>query len=294
MAKARGKRTPKKKTPPNKSQRLPRLKFEFAGEPLTKAEIHYWALELNLTEQHQRLLLKSNGGIPDRPYFCRQSEDGETEQSIVDGFLGLDKRPFGPDRGTDCVAVLLRLRNELPSFSIPIAWVDRDDLLLTFHAGDRAGEVWRLRRSMLDIDADADTAIEKVAPSLFEFLHLLTQADDPYEPITLALDFPKVRGKQLDAILKQLGCKVFKYPGVTYSQTPLPPAWQWPKYRRSESDAPAFLAVEKNLTYGYAPKCEARPPGHKMLRVDVSKTQRTACLKELQAALGDHAELVDG
>jgi len=179
-------------------------------------------------------------------------------------------------------------------YALPIAYVDRDDLLLTFTFGKREGQIWLLRWNppWADEEYDPEQHVFFVADSLIEFLHLLTTTDDPYDPSTLALDSPKIRGSQLDALLKSLGCKRFRYVGVK-SQTALPPKWEWPKYRRADEDLPAIMSLEKNHTYGYAPKCDERPKGHKMLQVNVTKSQRKQCMKELMDKLGDDAVLVN-
>ena len=110
-------------------------------------------------------------------------------------------------------------------------------------------------------------------------------------PAAFALDSPGVRGQRLAAILKRAGCKQFKYRGVS-SSTPLPSAWVWPKFRRSQSRDPAFLSLEPNRVSGYASKFDERPVRHPILLVDVTQSQRSACLKELAAALGKSAVLL--
>ena len=144
----------------------------------------------------------------------------------------------------------------------------------------------------------ADRAIRKrpsiLLPSLFRCFWLLsTGCPTSIDRSPSALDSPRVRGKQFEAIVKLLGCKRFKYIGVGRSKPPPPPAWEWPKYRRSgEDELPAFLSVEKNNTEGYAPHFDDRPKGHKMLCVDVTESQRSACIRELSKALGEGAELL--
>lgn len=277
---------------------MPRLKFEHAGKPLTTAELNYWASELRLTEEHQKLLKKSNGGRPDQEYFRWQRPQDELEVMCLDRFFGFDSSPFGPERSIDCLGIMVRFRDYLPRYSVPVAALSSDDLLITFHLGPRAGQIWLFYSPHhVDVD-DPEDGIAFVANSLNEFLNMLTAPEDPYDPITIALDSPKVRGKQLAILLKSVGCEVFKYKGVMYSQVALPPAWEWPNYRRAaggleETDLPAFLAVEKNLTYGYAPKCDLRKKGHPMLRINVTKSQRKKCVKELLGLLGEHAEVVD-
>lgn len=292
---AKSKRPTKKKP---KKLPLPRLQFENSGEPLTTAELRYWASELRLTDEHQKLLKKSNGGRPDKAYFRWKNIDDELTVSHLEYFFGLDNRPFGPAREIDCLGILLRFRDYLPRFAIPVAALFGDDLLITFHAGPRAGQIWYFYSPFFAQVDNPEDGIVHVADSLVEFLHMLTAPEDPYDPITIALDSPTVRGKHLAKILKSLGCEVYKYTGVT-SQVALPPSWEWPKYGRCVDEdpdsaaLPAFLSAEKNLTYGYAPKCETRPKGHLMLRINVTKSERKACAKELLKALGDQAEVVE-
>ncbi len=271
--------------------RFPSLKFNWAGDPLSAATISYFDFLLNFPDDFKRFLRKSNGGTPDRADFTWQHPGRGPQESHVDRFFGIDTRPFGPDRGVDCIGAIVRFRDCLPQYCIPIAFVDRDDLLLTFVSGARAGQVW-LKLGVPPLvgeEHDREEGLYFVADSFAAFLNLLTKPEDEYSPATFALDSPKVRGKQLEALLKSLGCKTFKYKGVLYSQTAPPPAWEWPKYKRSQADDPAFLSVEKNHTLGHASKFDERPKGHKMLRVDVTKSQRTSCLKELAEALGDAA-----
>ncbi len=284
----------KRSRKPKTQARFPRLKCEWAGEPLTSATVNHFAHILNLTEDHQKLLRKTNGGTPDRVDFTWQSPNAEPQESHLDNFLGIDNRPFGPDRQADIISVTLSYRDYLPTSALPIAYVDRDNLLLTFTSGPRHGQIWLLIWSppFTGEKYNCDDHVFFVADSLADFLNSLSKTDDPYDPATIALDSPKVRGKQLATMLKTLGCKPFKYKGVT-SQTALPPAWQWPKYRRTDEDSPAFLSVEKNHTYGYAPKCDERPTGHKMLRIDVTKSERRQCLRDLLELIGDHGKLVD-
>ena len=135
-----------------------------------------------------------------------------------------------------------------------------------------------------------------VSPSFSKFLESLYRqvVADPYHPMTIALDAPRVRGQRLATILQSLGCKKWKYPGNP-RETVRRPAWHWPKYQSTgDVGGPAFLSLEKNRTYGFFPKFDERPEGHKMLVVNVTKSQRSACIRELTDALGKGAVLLGG
>jgi hypothetical protein len=188
-------------------------------------------------------------------------------------------------------------RDELPRFSVPIGYSDGENILLLFTQGPREGEVWIKLWDEVSINVDdpgePEDAVYFVADRFSEFLRRLYQPADKYGPVCFALDSPRVRGQKLAAILKSLGCKPFKYRGVS-SRTRLPAAWEWPKFRRSQSRDPAFLSVEPNKVYGYAPKFDERPIRHSILLVDVSESHRSACLEELEDAFGKAAVLLTG
>jgi SMI1 / KNR4 family (SUKH-1) len=285
--------------PPKKSQRTPKVKFTNRGKRLTQSQL--WQVQDILTatelpKDFERFLLTYNGGNPDPAYFdWKHSKDGIT-RSEVDSLQGIDLGPLA-ERSADCLRLAMWYRADLPRHAFPFGIVDRDNLLLLYTAGKREGQVWLLIQSELDHRPgkwpDPETATYFVAKSFTDFLNSLYELPDKYEPFTFALDSRRVRGKQLEAILKSLGCKRWKYKGV-WSATPLPPRWVWPKYRGSEEDdRPAGLSLEKNNTYGYAPHFDERPKGHKMLYVDVTESQRAACIRELSAALGEGAVLLE-
>jgi hypothetical protein len=245
--------------------------------------------------EYERFLRKYNGGRPEPAHFRWRDEHGERESEVY-SFLGISPDLF--DSGI--VRVILNLRAFLPGNAIPIALLDYDILLL-FVAGQRVGQIWLLSQSGVELEDGPEinperviTFVRKSFPAFIKSLYH-PRIPDPYSPVTIALDSPRVRGKRLEAILKSLGCKKWKYPGVLYSATPLPPAWHWPKFQTtSDVGGPAFLSVEKNRTYGYAPKFDERAPAHKMLRVNVTKSERSKCVRELMIALGDGAVLLDG
>jgi hypothetical protein len=252
-----------------------------------------------LPPDYRNFMLKYNGGRPEPAHFKWRRQGGEWQTSEVYSFYGIDPGRLD-ETGLDCVRATLNYRSWLPRFAIPIASLDLDNRLLLFTAGSREGQLWHWSASDAGTDledVDPERAISFVAKNFTRFLELLHQpvVRDPYEPKTFALDSPRVRGQRLEAILKSIGCKRWKYPGVIYSQTPLPTAWHWPKYESTQDvGGPAFLSVEKNRTYGYAPQFDERPAGHKMLCVNVTKRQRSRCLRELATALGDGAVLLDG
>lgn len=133
----------------------------------------------------------------------------------------------------------------------------------------------------------------RVAGSFAGLVLGLRRAADQYEPATVALDGPAVRGERLAGLLRSLGCKVHRYVGVR-SNAPLPRTWEWPKYKNFIRGLDCWLTLEKNKTYGYAPKFDERPTGHPMLRVSVSPRQADRCLAELLETLGSKAALLEG
>lgn len=275
--------------------RLPRLAFRDQGQPLSQKQLSHAAFVLDLPEGYQKFLLWKNGGVPERQSFTwNHPQDGETT-SYLNQLFGLDVGPFDNARDLDCIWAILKFRHWLPRWSIPIGFVDEDHFLVTFITGDLADQVWLKYwcHDVPDNDAVPEGDLFFIADSIPAFLHSLFEPETSYAIATFALDSPKVRGKQLEHLLKQLGCKPFKYKGVQYSSTALPPAWTWPKYVGYEEGLAAFVTVEKNNTMGHSPHYADRPKGHKMLRVAVSKVQLKACMQELVDALGDLAELID-
>jgi hypothetical protein len=252
-------------------------------------------LSPGLPLDYRRFILKYNGGRPEPAHFRWRQSGGEWQTSQVYAFYGIDPGRLD-ESSLDCVRSTLQYRCWLPRDAISIASLELSgNLLLLYTAGPREGQIWYSNASDF-LDVDPELAVSFVAKNFARFLELLHQpvVRDPYEPKTFALDSPRVRGQRLEAILKSIGCKRKKYPGIS-SQTPLPTAWHWPKYESTQDvGGPAFLSVEKNRTYGYAPQFDERPAGHKMLCVNVTKRQRSKCLRELATALGEGAVLLDG
>jgi hypothetical protein len=294
MAKNKPQRKPAKKCPSLSAK----LKFHDVGPKLSQSKFNCVAFNLgmwNIPEDYKRFLLKYNGCRTEPNIFkWRYPPEGKTS-SELNRLFGILPGGFDCDHGVDCIAMLLRCRDDLPRFSLPIGFVDDESLLLLFVAGPRHGQVWI--KVMADVSGLADSsttgdeATYRVTKTFTEFLASLHQPveKDPYHPVAFALDSPRVRGAKLEAILKSLGCKRYRYPGVK-SSTPLPLAWHWPKYLATKDvGGPAWVTVEKNCTEGFYPHFEERSVGHKMLLVNVTVSQRPKCLKELAAALGPSA-----
>ena len=174
---AKKKRTRKSTT----ESRFPRMKFEGAGKPLTGSTVSFFAQQLDLTDDHQKLLRKSNGGTPDRAHFTWEMPNTEPHESLIDDFLGINERPFGPDRRSDIISVILAYRDDLPAAALPIARVDRDDLLLTFTSGKRLGQIWIMVGFSVFTDElfNGDDHVYFVADSLSDFLNSLSRDRSP-------------------------------------------------------------------------------------------------------------------
>lgn len=272
-----------------------KVAFSECGKPLSSAELS--AVEdlvspFKLPKDYRRFLLDYNGGTPDPAEFNWQHRTEGKQCGRVDELFGIDLAPFNKKRRLDCIQAALIHRDDLPRFSVPIGYADGHNILVVFTHGPREGEVWVKFwdevSAKVDEPSNPEDAVYFVADRFSQFLRSLYQPADEYEPATFALDSPRVRGQQLEAILKSLGCKRFKYRGVS-SSTPLPPAWEWPKFKRSHSRDPAFLTLEKNKVYGHSPRFDERPARHPMLVVDVTESQRSSCLEELGTALGKSA-----
>lgn len=270
-------------------------KTSISAKQLTGIEQHLCPIS-RLPEEYRRYLLRTGGGSPRHTHFSFQWNTGEKQISTLQRFLGIDIRldEYTP-RGC-VVKETLRLRAWIPGDAIMIGWVDEDDLLLLYVSGDRAGQIWL--RTSLEIAGDGplEQSLHFVAKSFSAFCNRLhtPRIADPYAPCTIALDAPGVRGAKLARILECLGCERFGHPGVVSSSPRFLPAWIWQNYQNvPDPGGPAFLSIEKNRTMSYAAKYDARPIGHPVLRVSVTKTQRAACLKELLEALGPAAVRLD-
>ena len=275
-----------------------KVSFSDVGKPLSKVQLA--AVEdllspFKLPKDYRQFLLDYNGGTPDPADFYWQHPSEGKRPARVDELLGIVLAPFDEKRRIDCIYAAMTLRDDLPRFSVPIGYADRDNILLLFTQGPREGEVWIKIWDEVSVEvddpSDPEDAVYFVADRFSEFLRSLYRPADEYAPAAFALDSPGVRGQKLAAILERVGCKQFKYRGVS-SSTPLPPAWEWPKFRRNQSRDPAFLSLEPNKVYGYAPNSTERSVRHPILLVDVTESQRSACLKELAGAFGKSAVLL--
>lgn len=267
-----------------------------SARQLAKVEPLLCPSAVRLPLDYRRYLLKTNGGIPKHVHFARKYNTGEKQLGVLVRFLGISSNldADNPQRGV--AEETLRLRAWIPGDSILIGWVEPDDLLLLYVSGVRSGEVWL--RSSLETSGHGslEQSLHFLAKSFTAFQKLLMtpRQDDPYSPGSIALDDASVRGTKLAKILESLGCQRYDYPGVISSTPRLLPAWTWPDYQNvRDPGGPAFLHLEKNRTLGYAARFDARPAGHPILRISVTKRQRSACIKTLLTALGPGAVLLD-
>jgi len=119
-----------------KQWKWPAKKFEGAGRKLKPDDVQ--SLPYNVNEQHAALLLWCNGGTPLNKWYHPKDEAYEIEYF------------FGIDSDHDLSLAILRYRDNLPRYSIPLASVNDDlgdtGLLLTFPfdpAGmGRENKVW--------------------------------------------------------------------------------------------------------------------------------------------------------
>jgi hypothetical protein len=97
---------------PTKKQPWPRAEFHWTGPKLKATDLK--KLGFAISRQYAEFLLWRNGGTPINRGFAIGKK-----QYRIDHFLGI-----GTD--WDLVPHLLRFRNELPRWSVPIAEVDND------------------------------------------------------------------------------------------------------------------------------------------------------------------------
>lgn len=158
-----------------------RVRLTNVGWPLTPNQLD--VMEDNLANfplptAYRSFLLKHNGGEPDPSYFAwRHPREGEMI-SHVDRMLGFDPRPMDDRlRGVDVFRVSLKYRDVLPDLSVPIAFVDRDDLLLIFVNGPREGrimiKVWCEVSLRIDEPPTREEGVHPVAESFEAFLKML-------------------------------------------------------------------------------------------------------------------------
>ena len=133
-----------------------------------------------LPEDYRKFLLNHNNAEPDRNYF---DSDGESTSSYLEHFLGVETAPLTDSpRKYDIVSALLAYRSDLPRHAIPIASVDRDDLLVIFTHGEYLGEIWIKRISETFQAAGnkvkPETGLSLVADSFTAFLNQLRSTPD--------------------------------------------------------------------------------------------------------------------
>lgn len=168
---------PKRK---RKLLQFPRATFESVGPKLTARRISEIAGLMELPQGYERFLMWRNGGRPRKCYFDWSHPRDGAVTSRLDRLLEVN-----PDaRGTmDCIDCILRFRNWLPRWSVPIGSVDEDSFLLTFHWGDpRIDEVWLKRWYHEDPDASGpEEDVYHIADSLPEFLAMLHDRAPEYD-----------------------------------------------------------------------------------------------------------------
>jgi hypothetical protein len=268
---------------------MARVKFSFSGEKIAERQIKSLeqAVGATLPLQYRRFLRKHNGGTPNIGYFdCNQT--GET--LWVDDFL----QAFSSKADETTVSVITdRYRQCIPADCLVIGFACRDDLLLLRVRGKKKGRVdlkcMATTRPPENAPRDREEAVYPLAHDLDRFLAALYKASEDFEPATFALDHARVHGQSLDRVLKSLGCRRKRTSPAAWKKQP---TWLWDKYQGRWPDSPAWLEVEKNKTYGYAPKFDQRPAGHPMLRVTAGVPGRAECLRELVQVLGNHAVLL--
>ncbi len=166
-----------KKTNTKAPVRVPRIKYTDSGDKLTAAKIRPVDDVLEFPEDYKRLLQKTNGGVPDHPFFTWKHPSEGTQEAEIDRFFGIGHEPMTtPFRKVDCVSAIMVYRDVLPQQSIPIGIADQEDLLLTFSHGRRKGQVW-IKRWEHGL-ADPETELYRVAKSFSEFLSKLSK-DEP-------------------------------------------------------------------------------------------------------------------
>lgn len=279
---------------------LARVEFKRGAPPISAEELNQlvgFFCQFNLQPDHLAFMEKQNGGDPHPGIFKWHHPQKGKQESRVYSMFGLDPRsPADISRGADCISWTLNLRDELPRSSYVIGYADRDDPLLSFEHGPREGQIWIKHwdevSPLVEKPSTPEDGLYFVAGSFTDFLGLLYRSDDDLSPAAIALDSKRLRGRSLKAILEKLGCTPESYDFVEYSATKLPPMWHWTKYRSMVRGLKASLKVEKNKTFGYAPKFDQRDVGHPILCVSVHPRDQAKCIGELMAALGNGAVLL--
>ncbi len=154
-----------------------KVKFRNVGPKLTGSQLG-WA-EFNLGSpkfppDYRQFLLKYNGGSPDPALFNLHHPSEGTSSAHVDRLFGIDSGGFDRQRAVDCISIALKYRDDMPRYSLPIGFVDRDNLLLIFLCGPREGQIWIKIwgevSPLVDRPTDREAATYFVAKSFSEFL----------------------------------------------------------------------------------------------------------------------------
>lgn len=162
------------------ARRAPRIKFGDTGPALRGTQLSTMEFLLcdRLPEDYRSFLRRHNGGIPVPSYFIWRAPTEEKRCSRVDRLFGLDPRPLhDPHRSGDCIWVTLKYGGLLPRWSVPIGFVDDENVLLIYVGGPREGQIWLMLSSAFPMHIDEpwnpDTAADFVAKSFRSFLQLL-------------------------------------------------------------------------------------------------------------------------
>ena len=159
-----------------------RLTFGQVGAALTEAQLDVLAdlvtVSNPLPPEYRAFLLLHNGGDPEPAYFAWEHPQDGAHESHLDSLLGLDPRsPADPLRGVDALRMTLKFRDELPEWATVVGFADRDDLLLLFEDGPRAGQVWVKYWEEVPAGADdprdREAGLYRVAGSFTDLLGML-------------------------------------------------------------------------------------------------------------------------
>lgn len=132
-----------------------------------------------------------------------------------------------------------------------------------------------------------------VAPSVPALLAGLRRNLESLNPALIALDEGAPRGDQLVAALESLGLAPWKPPGGSSSLHPLPPAWEWKKYKSFVKGCDCRVELWRNKLHNISQiLTRQRSQSHPILCVSVALDQEDACLTELLKALGPRAVLL--
>jgi hypothetical protein len=140
-------------------------------------------LRVRLPADYRRFLFAQNGGRPERGYFPVEGRDRLT---WIDFFYSLDDHLVEPTPTAVYQTLAFaqhRFGRIIPSGSIAIASVARDDPLLLFCSGPRRGQIYLKRLEDLPFpprgrwEKEPELGLRFIAPSFAAFWALLQ--DDP-------------------------------------------------------------------------------------------------------------------